>query len=148
MKWARCRTLTESIWRTAVRARVRLNVRIVGTVCRGSRNPWATRVTLRAWARVRTVGSLIRSGSGDVEQLLAHGVHHGLHARVELELLQDVADVVLHGVLADEQSLRDLAFVEALRHELEDLELAVGQPGGGHLLTVRARHLLELVEQL
>src|SRR3954452_18952347 len=102
MKWARCRTLTESICRTAVRARVRLKVRIVGTVCRGSRKPWATRVTRRAWARVRPGASLIRSGSsGDVEELLAHGVHHCLHARVQLQLLQDVADVVLHGVLAD-----------------------------------------------
>src|SRR3954454_21306784 len=122
MKWARCRTLTESICRTAVRARVRLKVRIVGTVCRGSRNPWATSATRRAWARVSagtsdmvaimarsTDSRPVGSRSGDVEQLLANGVHHGLHAGVQLKLLQDVAHVVLHGVLADEQPLGDLA---------------------------------------
>src|SRR6478735_8514726 len=46
--------------------------------------------------------------SGQVEELLAHGVHDCLHAGVELQLLQDVADVVLDRVLGDEQLLGDL----------------------------------------
>src|SRR6188508_412172 len=32
----------------------------------------------------------------DVEELLPHRVDHGLHAGVEVQLLEDVADVVLH----------------------------------------------------
>src|SRR3954469_15407186 len=157
MKWARCSTLTESICSTAVRARVRLKVRIVGTVCRGSRNPCATSATRRACARDRDATSLTRPsmatptdrwGSGDVQQLLPDGVHDGLHPGVQLELLQDVPHVVLHGVLADEQPLGDLPVVQALGDQLEDLELTLGEPRGRHLLPVRAGHLLELVEEL
>src|SRR5215218_9668382 len=83
-----------------------------------------------------------------VEQLLAHGVHDGLHAGVELELLQDVADVVLHGVLGDEELLGHLAVVEALGHQPQHLELALGEAEGRALLTLGLRHLLELVDQL
>ena len=51
MKWARCSTLTESIWSTPVRARVREKVRMVGVRWRGSRKPWATNAMRRACAR-------------------------------------------------------------------------------------------------
>ena len=51
MKWARCSTLTESIWSTPVRARVREKVRMVGVAWRGSRNPCATNAMRRACAR-------------------------------------------------------------------------------------------------
>ena len=96
-----------------MRASVRENVRIVGAVWRGSRNPCATRAIRRAWARRQRRGTPAVSGrtdsagagtvTGDVEELLADGVHDRLHPRVQLELLEDVAHVVLHGVLADEQ---------------------------------------------
>src|SRR3712207_9411931 len=46
---------------------------------------------------------------------------------LQLELLEDVAHVVLHGVLADEQLAGDLAVVEPLGHEAEHLELSIGQ---------------------
>jgi RimJ/RimL family protein N-acetyltransferase len=90
------------------------------------------------------------AGSGDLEQLLPDGVDDGLHPGVQLQLLQDVADVVLHGVLADEQLLGDVAVVHALGHQLEDLHLAVGEPRGGDLLTVVGLldHGGELGEQL
>src|SRR5438477_7923809 len=39
----------------------------------------------------------------DVQELLLDRVDHGLHPRVQVQLVQDVADVVLHGVLGDEQ---------------------------------------------
>jgi hypothetical protein len=61
----------------------------------------------------------------DVEELLADGVHDGLHPRVQLELLQDVAHVVLHSVLADEQLTSGITVVQALRHQIKDFELAV-----------------------
>src|SRR5437763_5008340 len=48
-----------------------------------------------------------RQPSRDLEELLSHGVDDRLHARVQLQLLEDVADVVLHAVLADEQLLGD-----------------------------------------
>src|SRR5689334_20927074 len=131
MKWARCSTLTESTWRTPVRCRVRLKVRIVGVAWAGSRNPWAASAMRRACARlslsvtaalnheavtvsihrrllvvecgrrscIETVGTRPPRQLGQIQQFLAHGVHDRLHARVQLELLQDVADVVLHGVL-------------------------------------------------
>src|SRR4051812_22912455 len=53
-------------------------------------------------------GSAVRN----VEESLAHGVHHGVHAGAHLELLQNVAHVVLDGVLADEQPLADLPVVQ------------------------------------
>jgi hypothetical protein len=40
--------------------------------------------------------------SAELDELLPHRHHHGFHPRVDLELLQDVADVVLDGVLGDE----------------------------------------------
>src|SRR6476659_9120005 len=49
--------MTESTWRTPVRSRVRLKVRIVGVVCRGSRKPWAASAIRRAWARLRVSGT-------------------------------------------------------------------------------------------
>ena len=60
----------------------------------------------------------------DVEELLAHGVDDGFHAGVEVQLLEDVAHVVLDRVLGDVQLVRDLAVAHALGHELEHLELA------------------------
>jgi hypothetical protein len=40
--------------------------------------------------------------SAELDELLPHRHHHGFHPRMDLELLQDVADVVLDGVLGDE----------------------------------------------
>src|SRR5688572_6404386 len=141
MRWARASTLTESTWSTPVRATVRSRVRIVGVAWAGSRNPWAASATRRACARDRvvvTTGTQPRPtdtapqpASGEVEQLLAHGVHDGLHAGVELQLLQDVADVVLDGVLADDQLAGDLAVVHPGRDVAQHLELALGQPQPG-----------------
>src|SRR6266487_3644693 len=53
----------------------------------------------------------------DVEELLLDRVHHGLHAGVQMQLVEDVADVVLHGVLGDEQLVGDVFVVEPLGHE-------------------------------
>src|SRR5437763_4698277 len=62
-----------------------------------------------------------------VEQLLLDRVDHGLHPRVQMELVEDVPDVVLHGVLGDEQLVGDVLVVESLGHQPQDLELAVGE---------------------
>src|SRR3954470_21015849 len=87
----------------------------------------------------------------DVEQLLPNGVEHGLHAGVQLQLLQDVPDVVLHGVLGDEQVAGDLAVVATAGDQAEYVEFALGQARGRH--AVAAAGLLldqrgELVEEL
>src|SRR5207253_3008784 len=74
------------------------------------------------------------SGSADVEELLAHGVDDRLHPRVQVQLLEDVAHVVLDRVLGDVEVLGDLAVAHALGHELQHLELAVGETGRGELL--------------
>src|SRR5262245_135806 len=133
MKCARWSTLTESTWSTPVRSSVRLKVRMVGGVCRGSRNPWAASAILRAWARESvSVTPRTQPRAADrpcrrlreIQQLLLHGVHHSLHPRVQLELLEDVADVVLDGVLGDEQVAGDLPVVHPLGHQPEHLQLA------------------------
>src|SRR4051794_37324879 len=86
--------------------------------------------TRRAWARVSdrvvTAGPLPPPAGSD--EPLAHGVHRRLHARVHLELVEDVADVVAHGVLGDEQLGGDLAVEPAAGHEPQDAELAIGEP--------------------
>src|SRR3954470_4840392 len=134
MKWARLRTLTEPTCTTPVRPRVRAMVRIVGCSCAGSRNPCAASAIRRAWAweiertGANLTGTADRGSTGlgapsvfsspglvasallgarlwQVDELLADGVQHGLHAGVQLELLEQVAHVVLHGVLTDEQPL-------------------------------------------
>src|SRR5438445_2775803 len=62
-----------------------------------------------------------------VDELLAHGVEHRLHARMEVELLEDVAHVVLDRVLRDVQPASDLTVGEPVGREAEHLELPVGE---------------------
>src|SRR6185437_10126613 len=80
-----------------------------------------------------------RTVSGDLDHLLAHGIDHRFHARVQMQLLEDVADVVLDRVLRDVELLRDVPVVQALSDELEDLHLAFGQPRRGHLRSLLGR---------
>src|SRR5436305_10195779 len=91
------------------------------------------RATARSWFDVR-----VTPGSGDLEELLAHGVDHRFHAGVQLQLLEDVPNVVLDSVLADEQLLGDVAVVETLRDEAQDLHLPVREPRRGQLLALVA----------
>src|SRR5919108_3185510 len=72
----------------------------------------------------------------DLQDVLLHRVDHGLHPGVELELLQDVADVVLHGVLGDVELLGDVAVVQPPGHELQDLQLPLREPRRRDLLAV------------
>src|ERR687891_117276 len=69
---------------------------------------------------------------------------------MKVQLLQDVADVVLHRVLGDEQRLGDVSVVHPLRDEAEDLHLAVGEPRRRHLRLLHRRLAdgRELREQL
>src|SRR5262249_20706613 len=69
-----------------------------------SRQATSSCATVRIWMKP----SLGR-GSGDLDHLLAHGVHDRLHARVEVQLLEDVPDMVLDRVLGDVELLRDVA---------------------------------------
>ena len=55
------------------------------------------------------------------------GEHDRLDAVAEVELLEDVRDVRLHGRLADEELLPDLGVGEAVGDQAQDLELARGQ---------------------
>jgi hypothetical protein len=57
------------------------------------------------------------------------GEHHRLDPVAELELGQQVGDVALDGGVADEQLGGDLGIGQAPGDELEDLLLAVGEPG-------------------
>jgi hypothetical protein len=79
---------------------------------------------------------------GDPHHFLAQGVADGLRAVVQVELVEDVADVELDGVLRHPQPLGELAVGgDALHHQLEHLELALGERVGvalGHRLAAAA----------
>ncbi len=60
----------------------------------------------RAAARLSLNGAAAPAGRlPDLEDLLAHGIDDGFHPGVQLQFLQDIADVVLHRVLGNEQLL-------------------------------------------
>src|SRR5438067_11121483 len=67
------------------------------------------------------------------------GVDGRLDAVVDLELHQDVRDVVLHRLRADVELSRDLRVVLAVRDQLQDLDLAVGELGADRPLDLRLR---------
>src|SRR5213592_4763716 len=116
-----------------------------------SRRFWGVRLSIVTEGSGKTRASRDSGrSSGDLEQLLPYGVDHGLHPGVQVELLQDVADVVLHRVLRDVQVLGDVSVVHALGHQPEDLHLAVGQPGCRDLGAVARglAHRGELVQEL
>src|SRR5215210_7200143 len=52
-----------------------------------------------------------------------------LRARRQLQLLEDVADVVLYGALREHELFRDPAVGEPARHQLGHLPLAAGESG-------------------
>ena len=66
------------------------------------------------------------SGRGD--QTVPDRARGEFRATARVELLEDVAEMELDGVLADPELGRDLLVAQAARHEREDIELALGQP--------------------
>src|SRR5919106_405341 len=116
----------------------------------------ARRTVVRRTSRACSGAPRISTGSGmaglllDLEKLLADRVHDRLHPRVKLELLQDVSDVVLDGVLRDEQIFGDVPVVHPLGHQAEDLHLPIRQPRRGDVgpLLRPLAHRLELLEEL
>lgn len=75
----------------------------------------------------------MRANLGD--QIAAKTNRYCVCARARLEFRQEVADVRFHGFLGQEEPLADLAIHEAVRDQLEHLELSPG------------RLLLELLER-
>jgi hypothetical protein len=57
---------------------------------------------------------------------------HEVPPAVDAGLLEDVLQVLLHGVGRDGKALGDLRSRVALEHEPSDFLLALGQPVGGH----------------
>jgi hypothetical protein len=53
-----------------------------------------------------------------------------LAPRVDAELAEDRRDVVVDGLLGDDEPLRDLRVAKAFGQQRQNFELAVGQPGG------------------
>src|ERR1019366_3297012 len=89
----------------------------------------------------------------ELDQLLPDRDHDGLHPGVNLQLLENIAHVILHRVLGDKQLLGDVAVVHPPRNELEHLHFPVGQPGcrelpGPLLFLVAAGEAGELGQQL
>src|SRR4029453_2182141 len=73
-----------------------------------------------------------RAPAGLVDDGLAKRDRDGMSARICLELGEDVADVALHGFLADEEPGGDGGVGHAVGEELEDLPPPVRQ----HLLAL------------
>ncbi len=65
-------------------------------------------------------------GAGTHQPALVR-VHRGLHPVAQSQLGQHMTDVRLHGGLADEQVGGDLRVGQPARHQLQHLDLAVGQ---------------------
>src|SRR5215472_12212838 len=57
------------------------------------------------------------------------GAHDRLRAILDLDLVEDVGDVVAHGLHGKIEARGDLRVVQSLRDELEDLRLPRGQAG-------------------
>jgi hypothetical protein len=84
---------------------------------------------------------------------------HRVRARVGLELREDMADMALHGLLADEELRRDVGVRHAVGEQLQDLALAHGEhvvllAAGQELrhqrrvdVALTPRHLLDRAQQ-
>src|SRR5439155_5987617 len=76
------------------------------------------------------VRRLLPPAKTSVDDRLAKRDRDGVRPGVRLELREDVPHVALHGLLADEELLRDVRVRHPVGEQLEDLALASGQ----HLL--------------
>src|SRR5690625_3656338 len=95
--------------------------------------------------RVRQPG---RWPSLQLQQLLSHGIDDRLHARVQMQLLQDITHVVLHRVFRNKEFAGNVAIVESSGHQGENLELPIGQPRRGNLrFVLLLRQVGELGQQ-
>src|SRR5262249_43931878 len=68
-----------------------------------------------------------------VEQAEGRSARDRLHARVDIELLEEPASVGARGLVADAEALGDLAHRVAVGDQLEDLALAGGERAEGGL---------------
>src|ERR1700693_801476 len=59
----------------------------------------------------------------------AYGLDGGLDAVVEVEFREDAGDVVVDGVRAERELVRDVVIAPAAGEPFEDLQLAFGQDG-------------------
>ena len=72
-------------------------------------------------------GSGIRDPGSDLDGAVPHREDDRLELRVHPELREDVPDVRLHGLLADEQPLGDPVVADPLGEQPQHLELALGE---------------------
>ena len=101
---------------------------------------------------------MARTGHAQLQQPQAAGLRDGRRSGRDVQLGQDIGDVPVDGVLADEEPLRNGLIVEAGRNQSKDLDLVVssglsGRPAfpaarlpgssSGHRATVRARASLQ-----
>src|SRR5688572_9549284 len=84
-----------------------------------------------------------------VDEAFPDREQHGVVAGAQTRLVEDVADVVLDGVLRDEELLGDLLRRQALGDFLEDLDLPSGQCRlAGHRHVAGAEHAGHDLEEL
>src|SRR5207248_4090716 len=85
-------------------------------------------------ARTAAAANARTSSPALVDDRFAKRNRNRLRPRVRLELGEDVADMALHGLLADEELRSDVLVRHAVREQLQDLTLATGE----HLVLVLA----------
>ena len=78
----------------------------------------------RKLAVAETPTSAPRAGCELADQAAAEADGYGVRARARLELREQVADVGLHGLFREEETLADLPVDEPLGDQLENLGLA------------------------
>src|SRR5581483_10092214 len=126
-----------------------------GVVVRGKRFPRPVRQSrtgphslpyLRS-LRDRFAGFSNRALAFQVDQAEVHGLEDRLAARGDLELPVDVLDVRRDRATGDTEQLPDLGDAEALRDQVQDLELAIGEERRFRARRAR-RRLLQALEQV
>ena len=65
--------------------------------------------------------------SGLIDEAVVDGVEGQFEAVRDAELIEDIVEVVLYSLLADEELLADFAVAETLSHELDDFLFAIAQ---------------------
>lgn len=66
---------------------------------------------------------------GELEQALLGGVCRGGYPGWEIQFAEDVRDMPVYGMLAQDQSGGDLPVARALRHQTQNSQLSLRQAG-------------------
>src|SRR5208282_5677588 len=75
----------------------------------------------------QATGRVVLGGLGLIDEAVVNGVEGELETVGHAELIENVVEVILYGLFADEELFANLAIAKALRDQLDDFLLAVAQ---------------------